>query len=352
MFFASDNGGPVHPAIMEALAAANEGDAMAYGDDPLTARARDALRATFEAPEAEIFLLASGTAANALALATLAEPFQTIYATPDAHVINHECNAPEFYTGGAKLTPVAADAGKMRPEALAQALDPARFHSEHDGAPGALSLTNLTELGTLYSPGEIATLARIAHAAGLPVHLDGARLANALAASGASPAEMTWKAGVDALSFGATKNGAMGAEAVILFDPARARELALRRMRAGQLLSKHRYLAAQMLAYLEGGLWLELARSANARTARLANGLREIGAVEIAPEPQGNILFARFPRALHQRLLAAGAEYHLMDGDAQKGTPEEPLTARLVCAWSTPQESIDRFLQILRSLTA
>ena len=352
MFFASDNGGPVHPAIMEALAAANEGDAMAYGDDALTARARDALRATFEAPEAEIFLLASGTAANALALATLAEPFQTIYATPDAHVINHECNAPEFYTGGAKLAPVAADAGKMRPGALAQALDPARFHSEHDGAPGALSLTNLTELGTLYSPGEIATLARIAHAAGLPVHLDGARLANALAATGASPAEMTWKAGVDALSFGATKNGAMGAEAVILFDPARARELALRRMRAGQLLSKHRYLAAQILAYLQDGLWLELARTANLRTATLANGLGNIPEVEITPAPAGNILFARFPRALHQRLLAAGAEYHVMDGNPTAGAPEEPLTARLVCAWSTPQESIDRFLQTLRSLTA
>ncbi len=348
MFFASDNGGPVHPAIMAALAAANEGDAMAYGDDALTARAIDALRRVFEAPEAEIFLLPSGTAANALALATLAEPFQTIYATPDAHVINHECNAPEFYTGGAKLTPVAADAGKMRPEALSQALDPARFHSEHDGAPGALSLTNLTELGTLYTPGEIATLARIAHGAGLPVHLDGARLANALAATGASPAEMTWKAGIDALSFGATKNGAMGAEAVILFDPARARELAFRRMRAGQLLSKHRYLAAQIIAYLQDGLWLDLARAANARTARLANGLREIGTVEITPAPEGNILFARFPRALHQHLLAAGAEYHVMDGDPTEGAPEDLLTARLVCSWSTTTHSIGQFLQKLR----
>ncbi|HHL22352.1 MAG TPA: low specificity L-threonine aldolase, partial [Aliiroseovarius sp.] len=285
--------------------------------------------------------------ANALALATLAQPYQTIYTTPDAHVMRDECNAPEFFTGGAKLLPVGSEAGKMRPEALARALDPARFHSEHDGMPGAVSLTNLTERGTLYTPDEIAALARIAHGAGVPVHLDGARLANALAASGASLAEMTWKAGVDAVSLGATKNGALAAEAVVLFDPGHAGALAFRRMRGGHLLSKHRYLSAQMLAWLDGGLWLDLARDANARAATLARGLRAIDGVEITAEPQGNIIFARWRRALHQRLFAAGAEYHMIDGDPETGDPEALLGARLVTSWCTREEEVRDFLACL-----
>lgn len=347
MFFASDNGAPVHPAIMDALVAANTGNAMAYGDDALSERAIDALRAAFEAPQAGIFLLTSGTAANALALATLTQPFQTIYTTPEAHVMRDECNAPEFFTGGAKLMPVGSEAGKMQPGALAQALDPSHFHSEHDGMPGAVSLTNLTEQGTLYSPDEIATLARIAHAAGVSVHLDGARIANALVASGASLAEMTWKAGVDAVSLGATKNGALAAEAVVLFDPGHTRELAFRRMRGGHLLSKHRYLSAQILAWLEAGLWLDLARDANARAATLAQGLSATDGVEITAEPQGNIIFARWRRALHQRLFAAGAEYHVMDGDPRTGDPAELLTARLVTSWCTAEDEVRDFLACL-----
>ncbi len=347
MFFASDNGGPVHPRIMEALARANDGYAMPYGADALMEQVRARLRAAFEAPEAEIFLLTSGTAANALILASLVRPYETILCSPDAHVFDDECGAPEFYTGGARLAPIAAEAGRIRPEALAARLA-SRSRDVHQGRDGALSLTNLTEAGTLYSADEIARLAGIAHDHGLAVHLDGARLANALVASGASLADMTWRAGVDAVSFGATKNGAMGVEAAVFFKRGGtaqwARDFAFRRMRGGHLLSKHRYLSAQMAAYLEGDLWLELAGHANAMNRELVSGLAGLEGVELLHPAPGNIAFARFSRARHQRLLAAGARYYVMDGDPQHGAPDEMLTARLVCGWSTTPDSVQRLL--------
>ncbi len=349
MFFASDNGGAVHPRIMAALTAANDGFAMPYGDEAMMEQVRERVRVVFDAPEAEIFLLSSGTAANALILACLARPFETILCTPQAHIFGSECNAPEFYTGGAKLAPIDAQGAKMRPGALGQRLAKGQARDVHDGRDGALSLTNLTEAGTCYTPGEIAALARLAHNAGLPVHLDGARLANALVATGATPAEMTWKAGIDAVSLGATKNGAMALEAVIFFDPAKAAEFPFRRMRAGHLLSKHRYLSAQMLAWLEDDLWLDLAHDANEANRILVEGLRTIEGVEILHSPEANITFTRFSRARHQRLLAAGAQYYVMGGDADVGDPAEMLSARLVCGWSTQPESIAQFLAILRA---
>ena len=348
MFFASDNGGPVHPAIMDALNAANVGYTMPYGAEAQMEAVRTALRQTFEAPEAAIYLLTSGTAANALILATLAEPFETIFCTGEAHVFGDECSAPEFYTGGAKLTPVASRAGKMQADALAAALGPKGERDVHGGRPGALSLTNLSEAGTLYTPGEIAALTGLARARNLPTHLDGARLANALVASGASPAEMTWKAGIDAVSFGASKNGAMALEAVIFFAPELAREFELRRMRGGHLLSKHRYLSAQMAAYLQDDLWLDLAGAANAANARLVEGLRATDGVEILQAPEGNITFTRFSRARHQRLHQAGAQYYVMDGPLNTGDPAELLTARLVCGWSTSRQSIDQLLETIQ----
>ena len=346
MFFASDNGGPVHPKIMQALARANDAYAMPYGDEALAGIVRDQVREVFEAPRAEVFLVVGGTAANVLILGTLARPFETIHCTDTAHVYGHECNAPEFYTGGAKLAAVASIDGKMQPDALRAALAPGM--SVHDGTPGPLSLTNLTETGTVYSPAELAELAGIAHAQGLSVHLDGARLANALVATGATPAEMTWKAGVDALSLGATKNGAMGVEAVVFFDPekapAQARDFGFRRMRGGHLMSKHRYLSAQMQAYLQDGLWLELAQQANAANRAMAEGLAATGLARVLHDPAGNITFAQWPRALHRRLAEAGAIYYLMDGDAEQGPPGEMLTARLVCGWSTRAEDVAAFL--------
>lgn len=349
MFFASDNGSAVHPRIMAALDAANDGFAMPYGDEALMDQVRERLRVVFDAPEAEIFLLASGTAANALILACLARPFETILCTANAHIFASECNAPEFYSGGAKLAPIDTQDAKMQPAALAARLAGGRERDVHEGRDGALSLTNLTEAGTCYTPDEIAALAGLAHEAGLPVHLDGARLANALVATGATAAEMTWKAGVDALSLGATKNGAMALEAAIFFDPEQAEEFRFRRMRAGHLLSKHRYLSAQMLAWLEDDLWLDLAHDANEANQILVEGLRAIDGVEIRHGPEANITFVRFSRARHQRLLAAGAQYYVMDGNPDVGDPAEMLSARLVCGWSTQPETIAQFLALLRA---
>ncbi len=348
MFFASDNSGPVHPKVMAALARANEGYALPYGADTIMDAVRAQIREVFEAPEAAVYLVATGTAANSLALATLAQPYQTIFCTPEAHINQDECNAPEFFTGGAKLTLVPAEAARMTPEALRASIAAEESRGVHGPQRGPVSITSVTELGTLYTVDEIAALAAVAKGFGLPVHLDGARFANALVALGCTPAEMTWKAGVDALSFGGTKNGLMGVEAVVLFDPARAWEFELRRKRGAHLFSKHRYLSAQMLAYLEDGLWLDLARAANAANARLAHGLTRNGAVRYLHDPAANMSFAAFPRAAHQRLHDAGAQYYVWDGSLKGDDPIEPLTARMVCDWSATDEAIDRFTALVQ----
>lgn len=345
MRFASDNAGPVHPAAMAALAAANVGWARPYGDEDLTRRAADRIRELFEAPEAAVHFVATGTAANALLLSTFARPFDTIFCTAEAHIHEDECNSPEFYTGGAKLTLVESRDAKMLPEALERNI--ARLGSVHGPQPGPVSITSVTERGTLYTPDDIRGISDVARANGLAVHLDGARFANACAALGATAAEMSWKAGVDAVSFGGTKNGLMGVEAAVLFDPAKAREFELRRKRGGHLFSKHRYLAAQMDAYATGGLWLDLASAANTAARDLARALREVEGVSFLFEPEANMLFPRFARAAHLRLHAAGAVYNLWDGPLE-GDPGEPVAARLVCDWSTPQSHIEDFVTLVR----
>ena len=347
MNFASDNCGPAHPKVMQAVAEANAGFAASYGADALMDRVRTRLRDLFEAPEAEIHLVATGTAANALALATLTQPWQTIYATPLSHINCDECQAPEFYTGGSKLT-LVGEGDKMTAEELETAIAAAGHGNVHVAQPGPVSLTQVTEMGRLYTLDEISALTETAAAHGLPVHLDGARFANAQVALGCTPAEMTWKAGIDAVSFGGTKNGCLGVEAVIFFDPGHAWEFQLRRKRAGHLFSKHRYLSAQMLAYLADDLWLTSARAANARAARLADGLRDVPGCTFLAEPQANMIFATLPRATHQRLHAAGAVYGLNGGPLDHGDPTEPLPMRLVCDWSIDEARIDRFLDIAR----
>lgn len=349
MFFASDNTGPAHPKVMEALIKANEGYAMPYGDDDLMAALTARIRALFEAPEAVVHMVATGTAANSLILATLAEPWQTIFCTPEAHIQEDECNAPEFFTGGAKLTLVESRDAKMQPEALARAIEAEETRGVHGPQRGPVSITNVTERGTLYSAAEIARIGEIAWGHGLPLHLDGARFANALARLCCTPAELTWKAGVDAISFGGTKNGLLGAEAVIFFDPAHDWEFQLRRKRAGHLPSKNRYLAAQMLAHLEDDLWLQCARAANEAAARLARGLKQIENISLLFEPEANMIFATFPRAAHKRLHEAGAKYYVWEGDLEGEDPDEPLTARLVCDWSVTDESISQFLTVIRA---
>ncbi len=337
MNFASDNTSGLPEPIMEALIRANEGYAAGYGAEAQMDALRDRLRRLFEAPQAEVMLVTTGSAANALALATLCPPWGAVYCHELAHIEVDECGAPEFFTGGAKLVHVAGEDGKIDPEALDETLAQAGRGVVHHVQPACLSLTNLTECGTRYSVAEISALSAIAKRHGLPVHLDGARFANALVAEGCSPAEMSWRAGVDVLVLGGTKNGLLGVEAVIFFDPSRLWEAQLRRKRAGHLWSKHRFLSAQMLAWLEDGLWLDLARHANAMGARLEAGLSQ----RLLFERGGNMIFARLSGTAHRQLQDAGAQYFLWP-DHQRD-PDHP-TVRLVTSWSTHETDIAAFL--------
>jgi threonine aldolase len=338
MRFASDNTSGAAPEVMAALLKANEGYDRSYGADAAMVRVTDLVRKIFEAPEAVVHLVATGTAANALAIATHCPPWGAVFGHTHAHIAEDECNAPEFYSG-AKLVLVPGDRGKMTPATLAAALATTGEGGVHGVQRGMLSLTNVTEAGTVYTPAEVAALTALAKEYDLPCHLDGARFANALVATGATPAEMTWKAGIDILSLGGTKNGCLGVEAVVLFDPAKAWEFELRRKRGGHLFSKHRYLSAQMDAYLTDGLWLRLASRANAMGQRLAKGLRDRQVM--VPEAPANMLFPEWSPGTHDRLEAAGAQFYRLSA------PDGRERARLVTSWSTTDADVDRFLAAL-----
>ena len=348
MFFASDNSGPAHPKVMEALARANDGYATSYGADAMMDELRTRIREIFEAPDAVVYLVATGTAANAISLATLSRPWDTIFCATEAHIQEDECNAPEFFTGGAKLTLVESEHAKMTPAALRRAIEAEESRGVHGPQRGPVAITNVTERGTVYTVAELTALCDVAKQYDLPTHLDGARFANALVALGCTPAEMTWKAGIDAVSFGGTKNGCMGVEAVIFFDPKHAWEFELRRKRGAHLFSKHRYLSAQMLAYLTDDLWLELARKANTANARLVRGLRQIEGVSFLHRPDANMCFASWTRAGHRRLHEAGAAYYVWEGKLYGDDPDEILTARMVSDWSMSDENIDQFIELVR----
>ncbi|MFV0491486.1 MAG: threonine aldolase family protein [Pseudorhodobacter sp.] len=335
MFFASDNGATIPPDIMAAIVAANDDPSLAYGNDAATARCRDRIRQVFEAPEAEVFLLTTGTSSNCLSLATLAPSWSTIFCHARAHIGRAECNAPEFFTGGASLTKIEGPHGRIEPEALADAIT-RTGGAVHNPQKGALSLTNATEAGTVYDPSRLSALTAVARDQGVPVHLDGARFANALARTGASPAEMSWKAGIDILSLGGTKNGLMAAEAVIMFDPAKAWEFQLRRKRAGHLGSKLRYIAAQFDAWFANDRWLTLARDANIRATRLAKGLQDLGAEFLNPV-EANVIFALLPAEAHERAKAAGAVYYRYND----------RLCRFVTGWDTSDADIDALLAAL-----
>lgn len=345
MEFASDNTSGAAPEIIAAIVAANDGAAPSYGADALMGRVRTRIRDIFEAPDAAVYLVATGTAANSLALATLVNPWEAVFCHPDAHVQTDECGAPEFYTGGAKLVPVDGAHAKMTPEALRATLAAVPRAGVHSVQRGAVTLTNATENGTVYTPAEVAALAKVAKSFGVPVHMDGARFANAIVATGATPAAMTWKAGVDVLSFGGTKNGCLGVEAVVLFDPARAWEFELRRKRAGHLFSKHRFLSAQMDAYLTDDLWLKLARAANDRARHLSQSILAVPGASLMHPTEANAVFAIWPRAGHERARAAGAHYYHWPAEpAATGPADEPLAARLVCSWRTTEAEVTALL--------
>lgn len=340
MYFTSDNASGAAPEVMAAINRANEGFARGYGADDIMARVTTQLRHTFEAPEAAVYLVATGTVANSLALAIYAQPWTAVFAHSTAHIAMDECGAPEFYTNGAKLVGVSGDHGKMTPDALAQVLETTGASGVHGVQRGMVSITNVTEAGTVYTPAEIAALTAVAKSHGLPCHLDGARFANAAVATHCTAAEMTWKSGIDVVSFGGTKNGCLGVEAVVIFDPAKAWEFELRRKRGGHLLSKHRFLSAQMEAYLTDDLWLRLAAQSNDMGARLAKAITAKSATLLHPA-QSNVLFAEWSAGNHARLESAGAAYY------QTPAPLGREAARLVTSWNTTTEDVDQFAATL-----
>jgi len=347
MIFTSDNASGAAPAIMAALAGSEPGYAMPYGNDEVTARATARVREVFEAPEAAVYFVATGTAANALALACLCPPWATVYCHRTAHIEEDECAAPEFFTGGAKLTLLDGADAKMSAPHLEAAIKGAAPVGVHNVQKGALSLTQATEAGAAYTLEEVQTLAGLARNAGIPVHMDGTRLANALARQNVSPADMTWRAGVDALCLGATKNGALAAEAVILFDPARAWEFELRRKRGGHLFSKMRFLSAQMEAYLTDGLWLRLAAHSNAMADRLADGIAADPDARLSNAVGANMLFPEITLAQHRRLTEAGARYYTMSDFDPEGPDDQVIKIRLVASFRTTEGDVDAFLAAL-----
>ena len=345
MFFASDNAGPVPQQVLDQMVSANSGYLPSYGADPQMEQVTRLVREKFKAPDAAVYLVGTGTAANALALSTLSQPWETVFCSPVSHIHEDECNAPEFYLGGGKLT-LVGDSDKITPEALFKSIEGEENRGVHGPQRGPVSITQITEKGHSYSVEEVQAISNVAKTYGLSLHMDGARFTNAIVARNASPAEMTWRAGVDALSFGGTKNGLMGVEGVIFFDPKHAWEFELRRKRGAHLFSKHRYLSAQMLAYLTDDLWLDLARRANGNFARLKAGLETIPDVQLRGNPDGNMTFFDMPRALHKRAEAAGAVYYW---DDVEGPMDQMIMGRLVCDWSITHDMIDQFIACLQS---
>ncbi|HEX9703154.1 MAG TPA: low specificity L-threonine aldolase [Rhodospirillales bacterium] len=338
MNFASDNTTGAAPEILAALERANDGRLMPYGNDDLTRAAEKAVADLFET-DAKVFFVATGTAANSLALSAMAPPFGGIYCHETAHINDSECGAPEFFAGGAKLLPIAGAHGKIAAKDLDAALAQVPPGRVHHVKPAAVSITQATETGAVYPLDEVTAIAEVCRKRRVRLHMDGARFANAVAALGCSPAEATWKAGVEALSFGATKNGALTAEAVVLFAADLANDFAFRRKRAGHLFSKMRLLSAQMAAYVKDDLWLRNARQANAMAARMAKGLAAIDGVSLTHPVEANILFPRLTKPMIAGLKKDGYGFYERGGDG---------VVRLVMAYDTRPEDVDGFLASAR----
>ena len=346
MNFRSDNVTGVSPEIIAALVAANRGTASSYGADAVTKGLEKSFGDVFGC-EVAVFPVVTGTATNALALATLVPAYGAIYCHEEAHINLEEAGAPEFYTGGAKLMPLAGAHGRFAASALGARIDTALGGGVHWSKPSAVSVTQSTEAGTVYPLDQLRAIVGLAKEKGLRVHMDGSRLANALARLGCSPADLTWKLGVDALSFGATKNGALGAEAVVLFRPALAerQRLAYLHKRGGHLVSKMRFVSAQLEAYVKDGLWLKNAAHANAMAARLDAGLRKIPGIVLEHPVEANEVFLRLPEKVIQALQSDGA------GFARWGAADTTLI-RLVAAFATTETDVDDFLAAAKKRVA
>ncbi len=344
--FKSDNVSSVCDPIMAAINAANSGSAPAYGGDDFTRKLQTVASDVF-GTEVAIFPVTTGTAANALALSQCVPPYGAVYCHETAHIVTDECGAPEFFTGGAKLIGFPAADGKIKPEQVADAVAYAVDMGVHHVKPGAVSLSQATEWGTVYELGEVSALAATAKRLGLPVHMDGARFANALVHLGCTPAEATWQSGVDILSLGATKNGALCAEAVVFFDPARVRDFERRRKQAGHLWSKQRFVSAQLLAYFENDLWLGNARHANAMASALAHGLSGVAGASLLQSVEANEVFVALPEAIVAALERQGFGFYRWPLCA----PPAGVAIRLVTSYATPRTHVDEFLAAAQGLT-
>ena len=344
MNFTSDNAAGACPEVMAALMAASAGTAPAYGEDAWTAGVQEAFRLLFDHPVA-VFPVLTGTAANALALAAVMPPYGIAYCHKTAHVHVDECGAPEFFTGGCKLIGLDGWDGKLAAADIDQHASAAGRRAVHQPPPAAVSISQATEWGTLYSADEIREIAAVSHSHGMALHMDGARFANAVAALGCAPADLTWRAGVDVLSFGATKNGAWAAEAVVFFDAAHAGDMAHRRKRGGHLLSKMRFVSAQLAAVLDDNLWLRNARQANRMAGRLAAGLASLPGARLVVPAAANEVFVELPRLVRDGLLAEGFRFYPWPAAG-------PDAIRLVASFATHERDVDLFLSTAHRLSS
>ncbi len=328
----SDNAAGVAPEILAAVAAANTGSALAYGGDDLTAHLQDVVRTVFEHPTARVFPVTSGTAANALSLSASTPPWGAVLCHPSAHIITAEGGATSLFGGGAVMQGVDGAHALIEPERLRGTLESVRWGDPHESQPSVLSLTLPSDHGTVYRPDEVAELTAIAREFGLRTHLDGARLANAVASLGCAPADVTWRAGVDVLSLGATKNGALSAEAIVAFDDRIADELVYRTKRSGHVTSKMRFQSAQVTAYLTDGLWLRLAGTANERMAALVTELHSLASygVRLQERVDVNMAFVEVPAPAIDAAAEAGLLCYRMS----------PTSVRLVTSWQTTPEDV------------
>jgi len=338
--FASDNYAGICPEALQALLSANNGHASAYGDDDWTRRVSDRLRELF-ATDCDVYFVFNGTAANSLALASLCQSYHSVICHELAHVATDECGGPEFFSNGSKLLSAKGENGKLTPDAILEVIE--RRSDIHYPKPRVVTLTQVTEVGTLYRTDEVAAIAELAHSKGLRVHMDGARFANAIAALGVTPADMTWRAGVDVLCFGGTKMGLPVGEAVVFFDRSLAEDFAYRCKQAGQLASKMRFLSSPWLGILEGDTWLRHARHANAMAQRLSTGLARIPGASLMFPTEANGVFASLSPAVQDGLRERGWRFYSFIGAGG---------SRFMCAWDTTPERVDALLADLRELSS